>query len=91
MGTLYDLLLQSVLVQSLITLVLLGTICYMYLKGQAVPAELTQFLGLVLGFYFGSKSQSQAQALADRLAAKALEKISEEAGIGPDEANALKK
>jgi len=49
---------QSVIVQAIITLFLLMTICYMYATGQAVPENLITFFGVVLGFYFGSKVQT---------------------------------
>ena len=49
---------SSVIVQAIIALVMLITICYMYATGQEVPGQLTTFFGVVLGFYFGSKVQT---------------------------------
>ena len=49
---------ESVIVQAVITLVLLVTICVMYATKQAVPNELINFFAVVLGFYFGSKTQA---------------------------------
>ena len=52
--------LESVIVQALIALVLLGVICYMYATGMEVPEPLVNFFALVLGYYFGSKTQRAA-------------------------------
>ena len=49
---------ESVIVQAVIATMLLGTICYMYASGQAVPDTLVIAFGTVLGFYFGSKVQT---------------------------------
>lgn len=49
---------SSALVQALIALVLLCTICYMYLSTGTAPDELIKLFWAVLGFYFGSKVQS---------------------------------
>jgi len=54
----WELFKSSVIVQAIIALMLLGTICYMYATGQSVPENLITFFGVVLGFYFGSKVQT---------------------------------
>lgn len=54
----WELLKTSVIVQAVITLVLLGTIAYMYATGQEVPDQLVNFFAVVLGFYFGSKVEN---------------------------------
>ena len=51
---------ESVVVQALIALVLLGVICYMYATAMEVPEPLVNFFALVLGYYFGSKTQQAA-------------------------------
>jgi hypothetical protein len=51
---------SSALVQSIMGLMVLGTVCYMYLQGMDVPEMLAGFVGLILGFYFGSKSVTEA-------------------------------
>lgn len=62
MGKLFvELLRESVLVQGSIALIIIGTICYLYVTGQAVPNELLNILSLILGFYFGGKVQRQAE------------------------------
>ena len=59
----WELFKSSVIVQAIIALMLLATICYMYATGQAVPENLTMFFGVVLGFYFGSKVQTSIMKL----------------------------
>ena len=49
---------ESVIIQAVVALVLLTTICYMYATKQEVPGELINFFAVVLGFYFGSKTQA---------------------------------
>lgn len=61
MEKLWDLLGTSVLVQAAITLVLLITICYMYISGMEVPDTLNAAFMAILGFYFGSKVQNTIQ------------------------------
>jgi len=53
----WELLQESVIVQAIITLALVITVCYMVASGQEVPELLSTALMLVLGFYFGSKTQ----------------------------------
>lgn len=57
MATFWELVQQSVIVQSIITLVLIGTVAYLYVTGQEVPRDLMGLTVVVLGFWFGSKSQ----------------------------------
>lgn len=54
---------ESVIIQGLVTLALLGCTCYLWVTGTPVPQELLGFDGLVLGFFFGAKVQ---QATANR-------------------------
>ncbi len=48
---------ESVITQALITLLLVLTICYLFVTGREVPALLGTLCGSVLGFWFGTKSQ----------------------------------
>jgi len=57
MTTFWELLKQSVIVQALITLILTGVIAYMYIAQIAIPNELFTIYGIVVGYYFGSKTQ----------------------------------
>ncbi len=59
-SAMFMLLQESVLIQGVITLTLVGTLAYMYVNGMQVPSELLNILLLILGFYFGGKVQSQA-------------------------------
>jgi hypothetical protein len=48
---------ESVLIQGVTTLTLVGTLAYMYINEMSVPQDLINVLLLVLGFYFGGKTQ----------------------------------
>lgn len=54
----WELLRESVIVQALVTLILVVTLCYLVATGQAVPDLLAQVTLLVIGFWFGSKVQN---------------------------------
>jgi len=49
---------ESVILQAIITLVILTTVCAMYVTRQTVPENLWSALMLILGFYFGSKVEN---------------------------------
>lgn len=53
----WDLVKSSVIIQGTVTLMLVGTTCYLYAVGQPVPPELLGLDGVVLGFFFGAKMQ----------------------------------
>jgi membrane-bound ClpP family serine protease len=57
MQKLYELLKSSVLVQGLIALGTLAVILYLYSTGQEPPQTLVNIFLIILGFYFGSKTQ----------------------------------
>jgi len=48
---------ESVIMQAIIALVLLSVISYLYIVGKEVPEALVQAFMLVLGFFFGSRSE----------------------------------
>ena len=48
---------ESVIVQAVITVAVIVTVCYLYATSQTVPSELLSILYVVIGFYFGSKVQ----------------------------------
>ena len=60
---LLDLIQQSVIVQGVLTLGVVGTWLYLHIAAQPVPPELNQIVGLVVGFYFGGKAVLQAQSI----------------------------
>ncbi len=62
MNKFLDLLAQSVIVQGIITVLIISTMCYIIIVGRAVPEILVTFAGLILGYWFGTKNQ---KALAD--------------------------
>jgi hypothetical protein len=51
---------RSLVIQALITLILVCVIAYLYCTGQPVPQDLITFFGLILGYYFGSKTGSES-------------------------------
>lgn len=53
----WDYLAQSIIVQALITVIVVLTLCYMFLAGRDVPESLIGMAMLILGFWFGTKSQ----------------------------------
>lgn len=54
----WDLLQESVIVQSLVSLILVLTLCFMFVTGREIPQLLTNITLLVFGFWFGSKSSA---------------------------------
>jgi hypothetical protein len=57
MDKFWQLLEESVIVQSAVTLILIATLCVMLLRGQPIPDLLSSITFAVLGFWFGSKVQ----------------------------------
>jgi len=57
---LIDLLRESVITQAIITTLTLSVTFALVMQGRAVPEEVWALDGLVIGFYFGGKVQSQA-------------------------------
>ena len=74
MSKFWELLQESVIVQGVVTVALVGTLCAMFLMGRVVPDLLMQITLLVLGFWFGAKSQyanvKHAKEISAALAAK---------------------
>jgi len=60
MRTFWQLLRESIIVQSLVTMVVVCTTMYLFATGREVKTELINFGMLILGFWFGSKSVSMA-------------------------------
>jgi hypothetical protein len=57
MAKFWDLLERSVIVQAIITLLVIVTICVLVVTGRAIPEIMSTFASLILGYYFGSKVQ----------------------------------
>jgi len=51
-----DMLESSVIVQSLLALIIVGCVVFLYATNQAVPDALLNITMLILGFYFGAKA-----------------------------------
>ena len=56
---LLDLFERSIIVQSIITLGLIGTLMYLWLSNLPVPDDLVSLGMLVMGYWFGSKVQNE--------------------------------
>ena len=50
-----ELLRESVLIQSAITLLIVGSAVYLFITNQNVPPDLLGAFWLVIGFFFGAK------------------------------------
>lgn len=50
-----DALRESIITQSVITVMVIGAWVFLVVRGLPVPSDLTQILMIVIGFYFGSK------------------------------------
>jgi len=53
--TLLDLFKTSAIMQGLLSVAVIGAYIFLLVSGQAVPETLVVSVGLVLGFFFGSK------------------------------------
>jgi len=61
MSKFWELLQESVIVQGSVTLILVGTICYLAIAGREIPEYLVAASGLALGYFFGSKTQQRIE------------------------------
>ena len=66
MTTFWTLLKESIIVQSLVTLMLIATIIILVLTNRPVPDIITTLSTLVLGFWFGTKAQHAADVATIR-------------------------
>jgi len=58
MNRFWRLLAESVIVQGLVTVALVGTTCYLFATGREVPGPLLALDNLAVGFFFGAKVQA---------------------------------
>lgn len=58
MSKFWDLVKESVILQGLVTMLLLGVACYLWAMQAEVPEELLHLLELIVGFWLGSKVQN---------------------------------
>ncbi len=59
-----DLLLESTIIQGLVTLILVLAVTYISVTGGVVPDILSQALFTVIGFWFGTKSRQMTYTYA---------------------------
>jgi len=64
METFWSLLKESIIVQSLVTMMLIITIIVLVLTNREVPDVLVNLTTLVVGFWFGTKVQHAANVAA---------------------------
>jgi uncharacterized membrane protein YfcA len=62
MRTLWDLFAESVIIQGLLALLTVGAIIGLLFQGREVPKELWALAGIIIGFYFGAKTQQAVQS-----------------------------
>lgn len=62
MKNFWVLLSESVIIQAILALITVGSVIYLLVIGKEVPKELWSLVGLILGFYFGTKSQQVIQS-----------------------------
>ena len=67
MNTLVDLFRQSVIIQAIITLIVISTIAFMYISGREVPDGLVNLAFIIVGYYFGSKTQQATDVMIARM------------------------
>jgi hypothetical protein len=53
----WELLAESVIIQAILAIGLLSGILYLYVSGREVPQILMDAFMVILGYYFGTKSQ----------------------------------
>jgi len=58
---------ESVVLQAVLALLFAGTTCYLFIVGKEVPDILLQALMLILGFYFGARTQLAASKRAGKI------------------------
>lgn len=54
-----QLLRESVLIQAIVTLILTVGMVYMYMVGKTIPQDFLNLQLLIIGFWFGSKSEAR--------------------------------
>ena len=55
MKNLHEAFMSSMVMQGLLAVMLVGSVCYMYVTGQEVPDALIGLAGIAIGFYFRTK------------------------------------
>jgi hypothetical protein len=55
MSQFWELFKSSVITQSVITIIVVATYCYLLISGRATSPDLWTLVSILIGFYFGSK------------------------------------
>uniref|UniRef100_A0A6M3LQH5 Uncharacterized protein n=1 Tax=viral metagenome TaxID=1070528 RepID=A0A6M3LQH5_9ZZZZ len=58
---------RSVILQAALTLLFASVICYLVIVGQTVPEIVAYALSTIIGYYFGSKTVTEASHQAQKL------------------------
>lgn len=66
MDKVIDLFAQSTIVQAIVTLLLVGGVVYQIITTNQANSTLVDFTALVLGFWFGNKSQQAIMTYSNR-------------------------
>ncbi|RLI86444.1 MAG: hypothetical protein DRP01_04220 [Archaeoglobales archaeon] len=61
MSKFWELFEKSIIVQGSVTFIVVATACYLFVTTGDIPEALSQILGLILGFWFGTYTQKQIQ------------------------------
>ena len=64
MATFWELVRESIICQSILTLGYGGVCLYMALAGKPIPDDISQGLWVILGFWFGTKVQHSVDTAA---------------------------
>ena len=59
----WDLYEKNVVISGFLAIVLVGTACYMFVKGMPIPPLLAVILGSVIGYFFGAGKATDAVAV----------------------------
>jgi len=80
LSRLLDLFERSVIVQSLLTVGVIGVELYLYVQGKEVPADLAQVGWALVGFWIGSKVEHEVQHRVRQGDAERVQRESENYG-----------
>ena len=83
MSKFWELFGQSVVTQAVITILIVGTACYLWIIGEPVPSDLYGALYIAIGFFFGSKYQNAAYQAAKNQSAITAAAVAHEAALNP--------
>jgi len=62
MKTFWQLLRDSVILQSLMVMMVMGSVCFLAITGKPIPEVMVNVTMLIAGFFFGAKSITAVQS-----------------------------